>query len=162
MQDINTPLSEPNIDGYNSQRVDISFKDISYSIQVEDTNAKKSCFPCKKQKMDKQLLNNLSGIFKAGELTAIMGASGAGKTTLLNVIACRIKPKKVSGSIYANSTAYRFKTFGDFANYVTQKDILMETLTVRETLEIAANLKLNASTQEKKQRISTIVKKFKL
>jgi ABC-type multidrug transport system ATPase subunit len=34
----------------------------------------------------------VNGIFKAGKVTAIMGASGAGKTTLLNILACRIKP----------------------------------------------------------------------
>ena len=64
-------------------------------------------------------------------MTAIMGASGAGKTTLLNVIACRIKSKSLTGFISANGMDYDFDTFGDFANYVTQKDILMNTLTVR-------------------------------
>jgi ABC-type multidrug transport system ATPase subunit len=35
-------------------------------------------------------LKGISGIAKAGEITAIMGASGAGKTTLLNIISCRV------------------------------------------------------------------------
>ena len=32
----------------------------------------------------------IAGIFKAGELTAIMGVSGSGKTTLLNILAKRL------------------------------------------------------------------------
>ena len=75
-----------------------------------------------------------------------MGASGAGKTTLLNVLACRIKPEK-GGKLYANNLEYSYKTFGDFANYVMQNDVLMETLTVRETLEFAAKLKLKLPEQ---------------
>ena len=60
-----------------------------------------------------------------------MGASGAGKTTLLDILACRIQSKALTGSIYANGVSYNFDSFGDFANYVTQKDILMDTLTVK-------------------------------
>jgi ATP-binding cassette subfamily G (WHITE) protein 2 len=72
-----------------------------------------------------------------------MGASGAGKTTLLNIIACKIpflpdKTEEVFGSatgkLLANDTAYSFKTFGDFSNYVMQEDVLLQSLTVRETL----------------------------
>ena len=62
-----------------------------------------------------------------------MGASGAGKTTLLNILACRIRPNS-DGKLYANNLQYNYKNFGDFANYVMQNDLLMETMTVRETL----------------------------
>jgi ABC-type multidrug transport system ATPase subunit len=43
-----------------------------------------------------------------------------------------------------------------------QSDVLMQTLTVRETLEFAANLKLNSSTADKKQRIDLLCKNLKL
>lgn len=58
--------------------------------------------------MQKKLLDNVSGHFRAGEVTAIMGASGAGKTTLLNVLACRVPKKFLEGKIYANNTEYDF------------------------------------------------------
>ena len=87
----------------------------------------------------KTILYEVSGIFKAGELTAIMGSSGAGKTTLLNVISGRVT--KFRGELFANNRPYSFETFGTFANYVMQQDLLMQTLTVRETLLFAASLK---------------------
>ena len=68
--------------------VDISFKNISYSVEVKAKE--ESSLPCMSKKTLKPILKNVSGIFKAGEVTAIMGASGAGKTTLLNVLACRV------------------------------------------------------------------------
>ena len=67
-------------------------ENISYSIEIEDKE-KPSSLPCQKKFVQKKLLDNVSGIFKAGEVTAIMGASGAGKTTLLNVLACKV-PKQ--------------------------------------------------------------------
>ncbi len=79
-----------------------------------------------------------------------MGASGAGKTTLLNILACRIRPGK-EGRMFANTLEYSYKTFGNFANYVMQHDLLMQTLTVRETLEFAAKLKLNSLTNEERK-----------
>ena len=93
-------------------------------------------------------MKGISGIAKAGEATAIMGASGAGKTTLLNILACRIpvadgKTGCASGKIFANNFEYKYEDFGDFGNYVMQDDILLQTLTVRETIEYVCNLKLN-------------------
>lgn len=73
-------------------------------------------------------------------MTAILGASGAGKTSLLNILACRID--KEQGELRANSTKYDYESFGDFANYVMQTDVLMATMTVKETLMFAADLKL--------------------
>ena len=97
--------------------------------------------PCKKKYEAKEILKNISGSAKAGEVTAIMGASGAGKTTLLNIIGCRVShvednapPGKASGKLFANQSRYDFERFGDFANYVMQTDVLLPTLTVRETL----------------------------
>lgn len=62
----------------------------------------------------------------------------------------------------ANDVEYTYENFGDFANYVMQHDILIETLTVRETLRFAANLKLNASSEEKEEAILDLVRHLKL
>lgn len=88
-----------------------------------------------------------------------MGASGAGKTTLLNILAGRITD--FSGELLANDTPYDFQSFGGFANYVMQGEILMETMTVRETLEFAARLKIN-NEERVQNKIGLIVKQLKL
>lgn len=129
---------------------------------MEDKSNPDSSFAFRKPTIQKQLLKGVSGIFKSGEVSAIMGASGAGKTTLLNVLSCRVSGKSLSGNLYANGKAYTYENFGDFANYVMQNDVLMQTLTVRETLQFAANLKLNKSSEEKTERIMKLSQNLKL
>lgn len=114
-----------------NESVDIAFKDIRYTVQVKSKGLIEER-PNRSKYEEKVILDNLSGIFKGGELTAIMGSSGAGKTTLLNIIAGRIT--NFTGQLYANNKTYNYDNFGDFANYVMQSDLLMQTLTVRETL----------------------------
>lgn len=43
-----------------------------------------------------------------------------------------------------------------------QNDLLMQTLTVRETLMFAAKLKLNLSNDERKQRVKELASQMKL
>jgi ABC-type multidrug transport system ATPase subunit len=77
-----------------SDPIDIIFKNITYKIK---TNIKKEKSANKNPEY-KVILNNISGICKHGELTAILGASGAGKTTLLNILCSRIDREKNSKS----------------------------------------------------------------
>jgi ABC-type multidrug transport system ATPase subunit len=103
--------------------IDISFSEVCCRVEASDESG---------EKYTKTILQGVSGVFKAGELSVIMGASGAGKTTLLNTLAGRLPPSE--GAIFANGQPYDFHSFGGFGNYVMQGDVLMETLTVRETL----------------------------
>jgi len=75
-----------------------------------------------------------------------MGASGAGKTSLLNALSDRIGLKQgdsLKGDIMFNDK-YKLdqNTFGRFANYVMQDDVIFRYFTVREALTFAARLKL--------------------
>ncbi|CAG2173486.1 unnamed protein product, partial [Oppiella nova] len=54
----------------------------------------------------KEILRNVSGEVKAGQLLAIMGSSGAGKTTLLNVLTARnLSRMTVKGVVLINGQA---------------------------------------------------------
>lgn len=149
--------------------IDIVFENIEYSVNVE-VDQKICKPPCSKKFVEKPILKGISGIAKGGEVTAIMGASGAGKTTLLNILACRIShttkekatPGTASGSLAANSLEYSYHRFGEFANYVMQTDVLLQTLTVRETLEYVAKLKLPLPKPERKEVVNELVKNLKL
>jgi ABC-type multidrug transport system ATPase subunit len=106
----------------------------------------------------KIILDDISANMPAGSLTAIIGSSGSGKTTLLNAIAHRIplSSMDVSGNIAFN----RNRQLKDVRSaYVMQDDILLPTLTVRETLSYAAELRLtSASTlEERKARVNDLV-----
>jgi len=116
-------------------------------------------------RVSKEILKGITGIIKHSRVTAIMGASGAGKTSLLNILACRIDRKKnvkISGDVLINGRPYEYKIFGDFANYVMQNDILMQTLTVRETLEFAASMTLNKTKQQRDAIIDKLLNDLKL
>lgn len=91
-----------------------------------------------------ELLKDLSGSFRPGVLTALMGISGAGKTTLLDVLAGR----KTSGHIHGNITVSGYpkkqETFSRVSGYCEQNDIHSPNLTVYESLMFSAWLRLPA------------------
>ncbi|KAI9776803.1 MAG: hypothetical protein M1839_009354 [Geoglossum umbratile] len=97
--------------------------------------------PTKAKATVKTILDGVSAEVPAGSLTAIIGGSGSGKTTLLNTIAHRVSSKrlKVSGMIAFNGNE-DLSTVR--SSYVMQEDVLLPTLTVRETLQYAADLRL--------------------
>ena len=101
----------------------------------------------------KPILKDVNASMPSGCVTAIIGSSGSGKTSVLNALSHRV-------------TGGRLKTTGDVlyngsrdsatirSAYVMQQDILLPTLTVRETLRYAAELRLPpATTSDERQNI---------
>ena len=101
----------------------------------------------------KVILEDVDADLTSGTLTAIIGGSGSGKTTLLNVLSRRIASSqfKTAGSILYNGIPKLSRIRNA---YVMQNDVLLPTLTVRETLRYAADLRLPPpTTAEERQRI---------
>ncbi|KAB5520432.1 hypothetical protein DKX38_024751 [Salix brachista] len=88
----------------------------------------------------RRLLQGLRGYAEPGRIMAIMGPSGSGKSTLLDSLAGRLSRNVImTGSVLFNGKKRR-QDAG--AAYVTQEDVLLGTLTVRETITYSANLRL--------------------
>ena len=99
----------------------------------------------------KTILDNVSANMASGTLTAILGGSGSGKTTLLNTVAQRVVASsklEVTGETRYGGARHQCVRMA----YVMQQDLLQPDLTVRETLQFAADLRLPSlsnSTQRK-------------
>lgn len=89
-----------------------------------------------------KLLNNITGSFRPGVLTALVGVSGAGKTTLMDVLAGRKTGGYIEGDIRISGYPKNQATFARIAGYCEQNDIHSPQLDVRESLVYSAWLRL--------------------
>ncbi|CAM0901961.1 unnamed protein product [Alopecurus aequalis] len=90
------------------------------------------------------ILGGVNGYARPGEVLAIMGPSGCGKSTLLDGLAGRLgSDVSQKGDILINGQRQKL-SYGTSA-YVTQDDVLMTTLTVREAVQYSAQLQLPSS-----------------
>jgi ABC-type multidrug transport system ATPase subunit len=91
-----------------------------------------------------RLLSNITGAFRPGVLTALVGVSGAGKTTLMDVLAGRKTGGYIEGDIRISGFPKNQKTFARISGYCEQSDIHSPQLTVRESLIFSAWLRLSS------------------
>ncbi|XP_065056114.1 ATP-binding cassette sub-family G member 4-like isoform X2 [Rhopilema esculentum] len=126
-------------------KVDIEFKEVGFAVKL-------------KGRENKVILNNVSGKFQSGELTAVIGPSGAGKSTLLNILA-GYNSRSAEGKILVNGVKRDARNFRKISCYIMQDDILMPNLTVLESMMVSASLHLKESNskEQKKQGILDIL-----
>ncbi|KAL5156634.1 ABC transporter G family member 36 [Glycine soja] len=89
-----------------------------------------------------QLLREVTGAFRPGVLTALMGVSGAGKTTLMDVLAGRKTGGYIEGDVRISGFPKNQETFARISGYCEQTDIHSPQVTVRESLIYSAFLRL--------------------
>lgn len=100
-----------------------------------------------------QLLKDVSGAFRPGILTALVGVSGAGKTTLMDVLAGRKTGGCIEGDIYISGYPKNQATFARVSGYCEQNDIHSPNVTVYESLLYSAWLRLSSDVNIRTQKV---------
>ncbi|TRM67109.1 P-loop containing nucleoside triphosphate hydrolase protein [Schizophyllum amplum] len=148
---------QENISFSNVRPVNVKVRDLTVEVDAPKSLAQRLSFK-KKPSADpergnadrKRILDTISADFPQGSLSAILGSSGSGKTTMLNILSRRMRSSNlnVTGVVEFNGSP----KLSSISNaYVTQMDLLLPTLTVRETLLYAAALRLPATTDTAKR-----------
>uniref|UniRef100_T1GV10 ABC transporter domain-containing protein n=1 Tax=Megaselia scalaris TaxID=36166 RepID=T1GV10_MEGSC len=122
---------------------EVEFRDVSYTV-TEKQNLYKVI-------STREILKSVSGIFRNGELSAIMGPSGAGKSSLLNAIS-KYRTSGVFGHIKIDRKS---------SCYIIQEDQHQPLLTVEELMNLAYDLKVK-DRKSKEQSISEILNHLNL
>ncbi|ODV58976.1 uncharacterized protein ASCRUDRAFT_38135 [Ascoidea rubescens DSM 1968] len=119
----------------------------------------------------KNILNSISCKFLPGKINVIMGPSGSGKSSLLTLLSGKLSSDFInkysySGDIFFNKykVTENNKLVNSICSYVYQDDdSLLPTLTVKETLKFAADLRLsNLSKEIRDKKVEEIIMKLGL
>ncbi|KAJ0986406.1 hypothetical protein J5N97_004762 [Dioscorea zingiberensis] len=115
----------------------MSFSEVNYSV---DMPAEMKVQGVSEERL--QLLRGVTGAFRPGVLTALMGVSGAGKTTLMDVLAGRKTGGYIEGEIRISGYIKNQETFARISGYCEQNDVHSPQLTIKESLTYSAFLRL--------------------
>ncbi|KAG8375491.1 hypothetical protein BUALT_Bualt10G0105400 [Buddleja alternifolia] len=130
------------------QPLSITFEDIHYSVAMPQAMKDRGI-----QEDRLELLKGISGAFRPGVLTALMGVTGAGKTTLMDVLSGRKTSGYIDGTITISGYPKKQETFARIAGYCEQTDIHSPHVTVYESLQYSAWLRLPQEVDNKTRKM---------
>ncbi|XP_058082635.1 pleiotropic drug resistance protein 3-like [Magnolia sinica] len=115
----------------------IAFQDVNYYVDTP-LEMREQGFTQKKL----QLLHDITGSFRPGVLTTLMGVSGAGKTTLMDVLSGRKTGGTIEGDVWIGGYPKVQETFARISGYCEQTDIHSPQITVEESVIYSSWLRL--------------------
>eukprot|EP00257_Ricinus_communis_P023765 XP_015583835.1 ABC transporter G family member 39 isoform X3 [Ricinus communis] len=130
------------------QPLSLAFNLVNYYVDMPAEMKKEGV-----QEKRLQLLRDVSGSFRPGILTALVGVSGAGKTTLMDVLAGRKTTGYIDGSINISGYPKNQATFARVSGYCEQNDIHSPHVTVYESLLYSAWLRLSKDVDTKMRKM---------
>lgn len=131
----------------------LTFSNIT--VRVKDRNRKGD----DGKPLMRDLLRDVSGEVRPGEVLAIMGLSGHGKTTLLNVLSGTSDADSFTGNVLMNGVAAT-KADREQTSYVEQFPSVIPFLSVREVLQYTARFFIPEEQRDK--RITDVLNEFGL
>ncbi|KAF7456908.1 ABC-2 type transporter family protein [Cryptosporidium felis] len=132
-----------------SKQVTLVAKNLTVELTKRDKFFRKKIVP---------ILKSVNFMASPGQLIGIMGPSGSGKSTLLNALSGRLKGREynIKGSVAING--FTDIDLGYLTRLVVQNDYLLPYLTIKETMDIVAGLRLpHYSKKDREEKILEIL-----
>ncbi|XP_049936779.1 pleiotropic drug resistance protein 3-like [Nymphaea colorata] len=129
------------------QQLSMTFNEIKYFVDMPQEMRNQGVTERKLA-----LLRDITGSFRPGILTALMGVSGAGKTTLMDVLAGRKTGGAIEGEVRIGGYPKVQSTFARISGYCEQNDIHSPHITVEESVVFSAWLRLAPEIDQKTKR----------
>lgn len=114
-----------------------------------------------KKYKDKTVVNNLNLEIKEGELFALLGVNGAGKSTTIKMLSTLVEPTDGDGFLFGKSIVKEKQSVKKIISVSPQETAVAQNLTVKENLQLMAEI-YGFRGKRVKKKVAEIIGKFDL